>query len=131
MKRRAFSLIEVMVSGTMLVVGLAAAVSAYGTIATELNHASHRSVAGGLAEAALEEMVLRYPADAALTLGPHTNDPRFFDGTGKRVASAPVFTVTWDVASYAKVRSIREVTVRVRWVDVGGPRSLEVKTWRN
>ncbi|MDP2340668.1 MAG: prepilin-type N-terminal cleavage/methylation domain-containing protein [Deltaproteobacteria bacterium] len=128
--RRAFSLIEVMVSGTLLVVGLAAAFSAYGTIAGQLNHAGRRSTAGALAEGMLEELVLRFPADPALTLGTHVDDPRFYDQGGKRVAAGD-FKVTWRVAPYAKVKSIREVTVVVAWTDVGGPRTLEVRTWRN
>lgn len=131
MKRRGFSLIEVMVSGTLLVVGLAASFSAYQTIGTHLNHTVHLSTAGSLAEATLEELVLRYPADPALSLGEHVDTPRHYDKNGARVASADVYAVTWNVIPYAKLTTMREVIVKVAWTDVSGARTLEVRTWRN
>ena len=115
----------------LLVVGLTAAFSSYSTIGTQLNHSVRRSTAGAIAEATLEELVLRFPADPALTLGAHTDAPRFYDDSGARVASGGLFTVTWTVSPYAKVKSIREVTVHVGWTDISGPSALEVTTWRN
>lgn len=120
-----------MVSGTLLVVGLAAAFSSYATIGAQLNHSVRRSTAGALAEATLEELILRFPADPVLTLGAHTDAPRFYDDTGARVAAGGFFAVTWTVSPYAKVKTIREVTVHVAWTDMNGAAALEVTTWRN
>lgn len=132
--KRGFSLIEVMVSSVLLLVGVGAAISAYSTLSLQLNHATHRSTAGVLAEATLEEMILRYPEDPEITLGDHSANPRYFDKMGQRIVGASpdkVFTVTWTVAAYAKVQSIREVTAKIAWSDLGGARTLELSTWRN
>jgi hypothetical protein len=122
-----------MVSGTLLVVGLAAELSTYGTLSVLLNHASRRSTAGVLAEATLEEMILRYPADPEISLGDHTARARHFDADGRRLndATGATFAVTWTVKPYAKVATIREVTAHIAWTDLSGPAVLEVSTWRN
>lgn len=127
--RRAFSLIEVMVSAALLIVGLTAAFSSFATMTRELNHASRRSTAGALAEATLEELVLRSAADPALALGAHSDNVNF-DVGGHRVEGDGFFAVGWDVVPYARVATVREVRVRVTWTDTGGPRRLELKTWR-
>ena len=130
-RQRGFSLIEVMVSGVLLIVGMAAALSVYGTIANQQNHTSHRSTAGTIAEAVLEDLVLRYPGDPSLTVGLH-DEGRAFDADGARAApSDAVFTATWRVQAYAKLKTIREITVTVVWNDSIGARTLEVTTWRN
>jgi len=131
MRARAFSLIEVMVSGALLIVGLAASFSAYASITSQLAHARFRSTAGTLAEQGLEELILRFPADPALTLGPHTTDPRFYDAQGRRSAAASTYQLTWKIVPYPKVSTIREVSVLVEWQERNTPQKLEVTTWRN
>lgn len=140
--RKGFSLVEVMVSGTIFIVGLVGAFSAFGVAANLATHASHRATAINLTEAMLEELVQRYPTDPAIHLGEHgvaAGERRAFDADAHRVdpaSDAVVYRVTWSVTSFRNhagveaVPGVRELVATCSWQEDGKDQSLVLRTWR-
>jgi hypothetical protein len=124
---RAFSLIEVMVSGVLFLVGVAAVFSSYATAVRILAHNHHMTRAISLAEATLEELVYTFSSSGMLTIGSHAAQRRY-DEAG-RLDPAGLYEVGWDVRAF-KVDEVREVEVHVRWTEERQPRSIQLKTWR-
>jgi Tfp pilus assembly protein PilV len=140
--RRAFSLVEVMVSGTIFIVGLVGAFSAFNVAGNLAAHAAHRATAINLTEAMLEELIQRYPTDPALHLGDHGASPaeqRVFNAEAHRVDPAStdaVYRVTWQVVPFRNhagidaVPGVREIVATCAWREAGKPQSLVLRTWR-
>ncbi len=143
MTRRGFSLIEVMIASAIFGVGLAAVFSSFSTAAVQFEHQRHTTYALHLAEARLEELLLRLPSDSELKLGT-TFGPVWYDQRGfPSSSSCPTSTtglppaspecryrVTW-VSRAGGIAAIREVTVTAAWNEREAERSLALLTQRN
>jgi type II secretory pathway pseudopilin PulG len=125
--RRAFSLIEVLISGSLFLVGIAAVFSSYATAVRLQAHSHHMTRAIIAAEATLEELIYAYSTSGLLVVGEH-NVPRRYDEVGRRTDDGR-YAVTWVVRPF-KVDEVREVEVKVTWDEGGTSRALRLKTWR-
>lgn len=130
--KRGFSLIEVMVSSTMLIAGLTGIISAIST--TTSLHQHQRRITQGIAigESVVEELLIRPISDTDLTSGNHPATPLQFDADGDRVVSGSgAYTVDWDVSSAPPaVPLMRTIKVNVRWTENGNSKTFSLSTIR-
>lgn len=129
---RAFSLLEVMVSGAMLIAGPTGIVSAMSTAAGLQAH--QRKVSHGIhiAESVLEELLIRPVADAELDFGTHPSTPLQYDDDGDRlITGTGAYQVQWTVSPPPPaVDAMRTVTTRVTWTEGTTPKSFSLSTIR-
>lgn len=125
-----FSLLEVMISGSMMLAGVAGIMSAYTTLSTHYAHQRHMTYGIQLAEAELEGLLIRFADDALLGPGLHTAVARY-DGAGNRVSSGGVYTVDVRVVGHPFISGFRRVTVIVRWQERGREASVQLTTERS
>jgi type II secretory pathway pseudopilin PulG len=125
--RRAFSLIEVMFAGAILIISLTAVASVFG--ATRVALATHRDVAAAtvIAEAFLEQVVVLPRSSPMLSAGAHPAR-RFRQDTRPGGADAP-FQLVWTVTEDEPVPGMRSVRVDVTWTR-DRPHTLTFTTFR-
>jgi Tfp pilus assembly protein PilV len=123
---RGFGLIEVLVSGTMLAVGLAGIVSFAGQANAALGHQRHLTVAGNVAERQMEALLTLYADDARLTDGDHTGST--FDTIG--APGAGPYTTSWVVEAGVPVPGARRITVTVSWQEGAVTKTTRLRTVR-
>ncbi|MDP2340078.1 MAG: hypothetical protein Q8O67_03905 [Deltaproteobacteria bacterium] len=130
--KRAFSLIEVMVSSSLLIVGLTGIVSAMSTTTAQYEHQRHISRGIHIAESAVEELLIRPVSDANLAVGTWPVTPFNYDAEGDRVLSGPgTYHVQWTVSGGpVAVPAMRTVKVTVSWTERDSPRSFSLTTIR-
>jgi Tfp pilus assembly protein PilV len=132
MSARGFSLLEVIVSSTLLIAGLTGIVSALSTTTTLSTHQRNVTQALQIAESTLESLLIRSVADPDLTGGTHPATPLQFDDEGAPVLTGNgTYAVDWSVtAGPAAAPSMRRVSVRIRWTEFVGERSFSLTTLR-
>jgi prepilin-type N-terminal cleavage/methylation domain-containing protein len=141
---RAFTLIEVMAAGAILAIGLAATLTAWGNGMALFEHQRHTTHGLHLAEAKLEELLMRVSSDPELQVGT-VFGPEWFtaEGLGSNGVGCPTTTggvppstpgcryrVTWE-ASPGGVAKVRVVSVKASWNERGVERSIILNTQRN
>ena len=124
---RGFGILEVVISGAMLVAGLAAVTQFMGTSSTMQIRERHRVTAVQVGEQTMERLLVLFPEHADLTNGVHT-------GTTFTEAGEPgpgPFQVRWTVAFADPLPNSRRITVDVSWIDGGVTRTLSLQTIRS
>lgn len=121
-----FGLIEVMVSAALLAIGMAGTSSLVANLQDNYKH--QRLVSQGLhiAEATMEELLVRYADDSELAAGPHT-------GSSYGITGAPggtYFAVGWVVTDAVPFAGTREIVVTISWSERGRPKQLAIRTVR-
>lgn len=125
---RGFSLIEVMISASLLLVGLAGSLAAISTYQKNVAHQRHLTQGIHIAETAMEQMLLVYPSDPLLTDGDH--GPQSYDEVGHHVASGGKYNAYWSVESGIPIPGMRKLSVRVEWMEGADGRNVEFFTYR-
>lgn len=123
-----FTLIEVMISSSILLIGLAAVVSGMAAYTKVQEHQRHMTQAIHIAESAMEEIILAYPSDDDLLVGGH--GPIHYDSLGHEVAGSGTYQVTWAVADASPIPGIKRVDVTVTWNEGTGVKTYALTTWR-
>ena len=130
-RQRGLSLIEVLVSGALLLIGLSAVFASYSSATRLIAHNAAVTNALQLGEATLEELIARQRGDEQLSLGTH--GPRTYTASGALVEARDPsgrFTLTWTVQGYAAMAGMREVTVTTAWNEGATKVSTSLTTWR-
>ena len=122
-----FGILEVLISGTMLLLGLAGVVSFAAQADGSAAHQRHITIAAHVAEMQMEKLVLLFPDDARLANGPHTG-PRY-DDVGNPAATGR-YQTTWQVETATPIAGARSVVVTVTWSEATGTRTTSLKTIR-
>ncbi len=125
---KAFSLIEVIVASSLLGIGLAAVMTAYGSVTALEAHQERVSAAMHLAEGHLEALLLRYPDDE--DLGANGHGPEHFTIDGSATAAPGFFVLTWNVDAGPIART-RRITVDVSWTELRGTQKISLATHRS
>jgi prepilin-type N-terminal cleavage/methylation domain-containing protein len=145
-RSRGFSLIEVMAAAAIFAAGLAAIFTTFATASGLFEHQRHTTHGIHLAEAKMEELLLRVSSDSELVAGP-TFGPQWFDsrgfaaGPGCPTATSGVpaetaacrYRVTWSSAPLPGLTaaSVRVTTVTTAWGERGQEKSVTFSTMRN
>jgi type II secretory pathway pseudopilin PulG len=118
---RGFSLLEVMVSGALLIVGVTAALQGYSTATQRAIKDRHLTQAIHAAESAAESVLAREQSDGDLNAGNHP-DMLFFDDVGHELPSAAgaSYVASWSINANTPIENIRRIAITVRWTDSGG-----------
>jgi hypothetical protein len=124
---KAFSLIEVMIASSLLGIGLAAMMTAYGQATSLESHQERVTAALHLAEGQLENLLLRYPDSPDLALTDHPALTFAADGTP---STTPFFEVGWAVTA-GPIPRTRRIEVTVTWNEPRGPQTLTLATHRS
>jgi type II secretory pathway pseudopilin PulG len=127
MRRRGFSLVEVIVSGVLLLSGLAAILLA-ATVAFGLNeHQKRVGQAVVIAEQQMENLLLLFPNSPALIVGRHPGTGfTSFDETGAPGGSA--FRSSYVVSAADPVG--QQIVLTIEWDERGRTRSFDLVTVR-
>ena len=123
-----FTLIEVMMSGSILLLGLAAVITAMTTHIAMNEHHRHTTQAIHITEGVLEELLLAFPGDDDLAIAAH--GPLHFSRQGHQTAAASVYQVNWTVLGSNPMAGMKKVQVTTTWTEKAGPRKYSVYTFR-
>lgn len=125
-----FSMMEVMLSSSMMLVGIAGMFSAYSTLSDHYAH--QRYMTGGLhiAEAELEGMLIRFREDPILSPGVHLDVSKYNEMSVRTLGTA-FYTVDVKVSAHPVLAGYRRVTVVVRWPERGRIASVQLMTVRS
>lgn len=137
--RRGFSLLEVMISASMLLVGISGLVMA-AQVATQ-QHTHHRKMSRALliAEQRLEAVLLLFPSSLHLSDGRHpAGGFEFFDGDGRPLPDneGAVFRLFYECVPRGIGGSASDpligltITLTVVWNENGGERTVVLRTAR-
>lgn len=125
--RRGFGLVEVMISATMLVLGLAGVLSFAAQTSETAAHQRQITVASHVAEIQIEKLLLLSPDDSRLTAGLH--DGPGYDQVGNPSATGK-FQTRWLVTTSMPITGTRTVVVTVLWTEPTGAKTTTLKTIR-
>lgn len=129
-----FTLLEVMVSSAILLVGIAAFVSAYASAMNLNEHQRHMTHVLDISEAVTEEMLLMFNSDQDLKDGEHL-EKRFYDKDGIELTNADdenrFFTVGWIVTANDPVPNVRKLEIEISWEERGVKKTFLVTTFRS
>jgi type II secretory pathway component PulJ len=121
-RRRAaagFSLLEVLIAGALLAIGVAATLAAFDGVRGVVVRNRHMTQALHAAESVAESMLALDASHEALSAGAHSGTPRRFDAVGQEVAASDttrgIYAVDWNVQPNVPVDGIRRITLTVRW----------------
>ena len=124
---RGFTLIEVMMAAAIFAAGLAAVFSAFSTAALQFEHQRNTTQAIHVAEAVLEELLLRAPTDPDIAQGVTRSSGYDNNGTP---ATSGFFTVSW-VVTAGPLAGVRHIAVTSTWAERGVAQHLSFSTDRN
>jgi len=124
---RGFGILEVMISGTMLVIGLAAAAQFSAAMAASTARDNHLVSATHCGEQTMERLIGLFPSHADLANGDHSGS-RFGDDGAP--SSSGRYQVSWTVQVGAPLNGLRRVDVNVTWLERGTPRNITLRTLR-
>ncbi|MDP2342533.1 MAG: hypothetical protein Q8O67_16370 [Deltaproteobacteria bacterium] len=124
---RGFGLIEVIISGSLLLIGLAGVVQFAGYAEVMTGHQQNMAGAVHVAEKTMEELLLLYPDDARLGDGPHTGSRYDKVGNGSPTG---LFATTWTVAAGVPLPGARTVEVTVTWIERAKTKTTRLRTIR-
>ena len=126
-KTSGFTLIEVMVAGGLLAIGLLALVQATASATASIDHQKKLAQAVHVGEAVMEMNLVKSAANPDLAAG--TTAGPSFDDDG-RMSPGGTFSTEWDVVVATPLPSMRTITVRVTWDERGTAHQLEFVTVR-
>lgn len=124
---RGFTLLEVMISGGLLLIGLSASLGLVTSLTELKEHQRHMTQVMAIAEATIEELLLAPSTDDDLLAGDH--GPRYFDSMGLE-ASFGMYEAKWKVTGAKPIAGIRQVDVTVRWMEGRRVKTYVITTWR-
>jgi hypothetical protein len=112
---RAFSLLETVFAGSILIIGLTSAAGVFGLMSASFAHQKDMAIATSIAESFLEQVAI-LPQSSPILDGA-IDPPRLYDATGRRAlsTSAAKFTLRWEVTPDTPVAAMKEVVVDVSW----------------
>lgn len=122
-----FTLIEVMLAGAIFLLALAGTLQGISLASREYEH--QRRATSGLAviESVMEELLLLQSSDPLLASGSRSRE---YDIDGNLEVGGPVLA-EWTVTLNVPVTGLRQIALRVSWVESNGTRrGLDVTTWR-
>ncbi len=125
---RGFGILEVLISGTMLVLGLAAVLSFVSSTSGVASHQRHITIGAHVAELQMEKLLLLPPDEARLNSGSHVG-PKY-DDVGTPSATGG-YETTWFVAVDTPITATRTITVTVTWTEPTGLRTTTLTTIRS
>jgi Tfp pilus assembly protein PilV len=123
---RGFGILEVLISGSLLAVGLAGIVSFAGQANAIVGHQRHVTIASHVAEVQLEKLLTLYADDTRLSDGAHAGSSFKVDGSP---GSGP-YTTSWVVVTGSPIAGARRVMVTVTWQEAGVAKTLSLQTIR-
>ena len=117
--KRAFSLLEVLFAGSMLLLGLAAVAGVFATARASFAHQRDLATATDIAEAFIEQVVILPPSSPLLDDSSHAT--RRFNREGRPTTStdprkAP-FALNWLVTADRPISGMKEIIADVSWVE--------------
>lgn len=122
-RARGFSLIEVVLSGAILLVGLAGTLSGLSTALSVYENDRRRTMALSLCEGQLEQLLLRFRTSSDLEQGLHPGPD--FDAAGRPVAAGSgAYQSSWTVTPNVPITGMRRVEVSVTWPGATRPTTL-------
>ncbi len=128
MHERGFSLLEVLISAAMLMIGLTAVLQYQSSALAVVGKEQHVLTATHVAELTMERLLLMHPNDTMLTAGPHTGS-RFDDYA--KVSSSGNFQASWTVTVDDPIPTARRLIVTVTWTERGKLRDLVLESVRS
>jgi prepilin-type N-terminal cleavage/methylation domain-containing protein len=111
-RQRGFSLIEVMISSSLLLIAMTGALMSYSAMTKVLEHQRHLTRASSIAESEMEDLLLRDASHADLAWGAHP--AKYFDREGGAVGFPSIYTVVWSVAPLG-IASMKRITLTLSW----------------
>jgi Tfp pilus assembly protein PilV len=127
-KARGFSLIESVVSGSILLIGVTGIVSGLGTTMRLKEHNYKMTAAIHAGEATMEELLLRPTGDPQMVVGGPYAGPKYNQHMQRDTNGH--FQTQWTVAQ-GPVAGTRTVTVQVVWTEAGAtPKSIQLTSHR-
>ena len=124
-----FSLIEVMMAGTIFLGALAGTITGISAATQAYQHQRRTTAALAVTETVMEELLLLQSSDANISAGGPAHE-RFYDLDGN-VDPSGRFRAVWVVTADSPVAGMREIVLRVEWQERNGhTRSLFVSTVR-
>jgi Tfp pilus assembly protein PilV len=125
---RGFAMIEVLISGAILITGITVAVDVQGMMSRSAAAQRRFVTANEIAEQTLERLLVVYSGSNSLTPGNHDGPTYNSDGVP---AADGLFSTSWSVDIDTPVKAVRRVTVLVRWRDFGRDRTVQLSTFRS
>ena len=125
---RGFAMIEVLISGAILITGITAAVEVQAMMSRTSAAQRHFVTANEVGEQTLERLLVVVAGSATLAAGHHDGPTYNNDGVP---AADGIFSTSWDVEIDVPIPSVRRVTVEVRWRDYGRDRTVKLTTLRS
>lgn len=126
---KGFSLLEVMISGTIFLTALAGVITAHSAMMRSFNHQLNITQVIYVAEAQMEE-ILSFPSSSSLLAAGVEHGPSHFNEKGDRTTSANKYEVIWEVEPHPEVSRAKRVEVTVKWEEDGQPKEFVLKTER-
>jgi type II secretory pathway pseudopilin PulG len=112
-------MIEVMVSASLLIVGLSAALQGYTSTTNRAARDRHLTQAIHVAESTAEALLIFDQADPDLSAGDHV-DVMQFDSVGQQVSAGGRYLASWHIDANTPINAIRRIAITVRWIESGG-----------
>ena len=126
---KGFSLLEVMISGAILLTVLTGVITAHSSMMRTFHHQLNITQVIYVAEAQLEE-ILSLPSSSSDLARGVTHGPTHFDEEGNRTVAASKFAITWEVVDHPVVRRAKRLAVTVSWLEDGALKTFVLKTER-
>jgi prepilin-type N-terminal cleavage/methylation domain-containing protein len=123
-----FTLIEVMISSAILLIGISGVVLGLRSAQDTAAHQRLVTQAIHSAESVMEDLLLRNTGHNELETGTH--GPRWFDSKGIETSSTSTFEVRWNVQGAVPFEGMKRVTVTARWQEGDRERSFSITTDR-
>lgn len=127
MKARGFGILEVLISSTMLVAGLAGIIQAQASITSVVARERRLMTATHVGEQTMERLLMLQPTDGSLTGTTHTGPQ--FDDEGSPSATGR-FRTRWTVTPADPIAGVRRLVVEVEWNDGAAVRVVSFNTIR-
>ena len=125
-----FGMMEVLLSSSMMLVGIAGMFSAYSTLSDHYAHQRYMTEGLHIAEAELEGMLIRFRDDPLLNAGIHP-EVSGYNRLGVKTLGTAFFTVDIRVSAHPVISGYRRVTVIVRWPERGRIASVQLSSVRS
>jgi prepilin-type N-terminal cleavage/methylation domain-containing protein len=124
--KQGFGLIEVMISASILAVGMSGILTLYSSLMDNYVHQRLLAQSLHIAEATMENLLVRYADDTALSAGAHT-------GPAYSVGGQPggtFFATSWIATDAVPFAGAREIVITVTWSERGTTKTFKLKTVR-
>jgi prepilin-type N-terminal cleavage/methylation domain-containing protein len=112
--RRGFTLLEVMVSSVLLIVGITGILQGFSTASAQATRDRQMTTAIHVAEGVAEAILAFQQSDPDLSAGSHA-DKMQFDRSGHRVSSGGEYIASCNVEPNTPIDNIRRINITVRW----------------